>query len=346
MSVEASPLLCLMPGKDPSSLRLKTVVDGRVVTSETLLVDGSRRAVDDGRCLGWIRSLLSDDRRRLYVTSLTTCMSGDPRILTGTSLSLSGASLFVSGGDWVDISVARVGGKRELEIRRYRIVDPDTVRLPGKIQTATPAARIAAAAPLEPDDVIEALRLLDPAIVETMLRESRSSFPLDAATLVRLDEAGVPGPIIDLMMAQSYPEYFDVEDEAVDPVDGVDPVESQPLADGDYGDYWAPWWAQGIGQHGYGYGYVPSALTSGSRPRPRGRAVSGRGYSRVQPVDLPTGGIGRWGGGGDSGDPAEDAVSADSGDPAEDAVSAGFWVPGDGRCATCCRRIPRNLCKR
>ena len=352
-SAEASPLLCLMPGEDPSSLWLKTVVDGRLVAGETLVVDGSRRAVDDGGCRGWVRSLSSEDRRRLYVTSLTTCMSDDPQILTGTALNLSAASLFVSEGDWIDISVARVGGKRELEIRRYRIVDPDSVRLPGKIRTATPAARIAAAAPLGPDAVIEALRYLDPAIVETMLRESRSSFPLDAASMLRLDEAGVPGPIIDLMLAQSYPGYFAVEDEAVEsvnpvdsvhPVDGADPVESRPVADADYVDYWAPWWSQGIGQHGYGYGYVPSALTPGSRSRPRGLAVSGRGYSRVQLVDPPSrgtalwGGIAFWGGGGDSDDAAEDAVSEGPG--------GDFWVPGNRRCATCCRRIPRNLCKR
>ncbi len=64
---------------------------------------------------------------------------------------------------------------------------------------------------------------------------------MDRDLLLPLDDAGVPGQIIDLMVALSYPEYFAVGDETVD---------TQPLV---YNHYWAPWF-HGYG-HGYGYGY-------------------------------------------------------------------------------------------
>ena len=122
-----------------------------------------------------------------------------------------------------------------------------------------------------------------------MLRESRSRFPMDSGLLLRLDDAGVPGQIIDLMMALSYPEYFAVEDETVDTQSVV------------YHHYWAPWfhgYGHGYGYgYGYGYGFVHPHHVTDSRPRSRGRVVSGRGYTRVQPINLPSGGIGLPGGG-------------------------------------------------
>ena len=298
-SGDAAQLLCMEPGDGPSSLRLRAIVDDQVVAEEMLVADGSRRPVSEGGCSGWKRSLLSADQRRLYLQSETTCEGGNPS-------RFSGASLIVSGGDWVDINVARVDGERELVMRRYRIVDSEPGRLPGTIPTAGRTARVAAAAPLKEDDVIEALEYLDPAVVEAMLVESRSSFRMDSGLLLRLDDAGVPGQIIDLMMALSYPEYFGVEDETVDTQSVV------------YSHYWAPWWFHGYG-HGYGYGYgygygsVHPPHVPESRPPPRGRVVSGQGYTRVQPINLPSGGIGRLGGGTGSGHSTGGGGSSGSG---------------------------------
>jgi len=303
-SADASQLFCLEPGDGPSSLRLRAIVDDQVVAEEMLVADGSRRPISEDGCSGWKRSLLSADQRRLYLQSETTC-EGD------IQSSFSGASLIVSGGHWVDIHVARVDGERELVVRRYRIVDPDPVRLPGAIPTAARTARLAAAAPLESEDVIEALEYLDPAVVEAMLVESRSSFPMDSRLLLRFADAGVPGQIIDLMMALSYPEYFAVEDESVDTQSVV------------YHQYWAPWF-YGYG-YGYGYGYVHPPHVPDSRPRPRGWAVSGRGYTRVKPSNLPSSGIGPLGGGTGSGSSTGGGVSSGpSGGSGSSATESGY----------------------
>ncbi len=281
-----SQLLCLEPGDAPNSLSMSAIVDGEVVAEEVLVADGTRRPVSEGGCSGWKRTLLSADQRRLYLQSETTCEGG-------SQSNLSGASLIVSTDHWVDINVTRVAGEHELVVRHYRRVDTDVLSgrrvakpaytpvWPGAIPGAAHTARIAAAVPLEADDVIEALEDLDPAVVEALLVESGSSFPMDSRLLLRLDDAGVPGQIIDLMMALSYPEYFAVQGETV-----VTPAVG-------YSYYWSPWFYG----HGYGYGYFHDygyghpRHDSDSRPHPRGRVVSGRGYTRVQPIDLPSGGI-------------------------------------------------------
>jgi hypothetical protein len=105
---------------------------------------------------------------------------------------------------------------------------------------------------------------------------------MNARLLLRLDAAGVPGKIIDLMMALSYPAYFTVEDES---------VAARAVS---YNRSWGAW-PYGHGYwYGYGYGYrhyYDDHDDSGSRPRQKGLAISGAGYTRVRPTKLPGDGI-------------------------------------------------------
>jgi hypothetical protein len=273
-----SQLLCVEPGEGASALQLRAIVDGEVVAEEVLVADGSRRPVSEGGCSGWKRAVLSADQRRLYLQAETICEGGNES-------SLSGASLITSEGHWVDISLTRVAGERELAVRHYRIVDVEppssrragdpayTVRLPGTLPGAVSTARAAAAVPLEEEDVIEALAHVDAAVVEAMLVESKSSFRMDSRRLLRLDDAGVPGAVIDLMMAMSYPAYFAIEDASV-----------TTRAVG-YNPSWGPW-SYG---HAYWYGYGYKHDDSHSRPRQRGLAISRGGYTRVKATKLPSG---------------------------------------------------------
>ena len=293
-STDRSQLLFLEPGDVPSSLRMRAIVGDQVVEEETLIADGNRRSVGEAGCSGWKRTMLSKDQRRLYRQSDTTCQDGN-------TSNLSGASLIVSNDHWVDINVTRVADEHELVVRHYRIVDavlpskPPLAKpthasvFPGAIPFAAYTARIAAAVPLEADDVIEALEDLDPAVVEALLVESGSSFAMNSHLLLRLDNAGVPGQIIDLMLALSYPEYFAVQDQT---------VVTRSVA---YYQSWAPWlhghgcgygygYGYGCGfHHGYGFWYPPRVSDPG--PRIKGRVVIGRGYTRVEPTQMPTGGI-------------------------------------------------------
>ena len=137
-SADGSQRICLESGDTPSSLS-RAIVEDEAVAQEMLIANGSRRPVSKGGCSGWKRSLLSGDRQRLYLQSEITCEGGDKN-------SFSGASLIVSGGQWVDINVARIDGERELVVHHYRSVDADTAALPGTIPAAWRTARVAAAA--------------------------------------------------------------------------------------------------------------------------------------------------------------------------------------------------------
>ncbi len=269
--LEAQQMICVVPGDAPNALDMTVLVNEHVVATETIVTDGSRQPVSDGGCDGWIRSVLSEDRRRLYLQSEATCADGKLKNLTG-------ASMMVSGGLWVDIHALWVDGEREVLIQRYRPVEAGIARLPGALPTALHDVRRSAAAPLSIENVIEALRIVDPAVVEAMLLESEASFGINSDLLLRLDDAAVPGEIIDLMVALSFPDYFSVEG---------DTVSLQPEVY--YGGYWSPWYPY------YGYGhYYHHRYSHGHSDRNKnrgGKVVSRRGYVSVQQINNPPGGF-------------------------------------------------------
>jgi hypothetical protein len=251
---------------------MTVLIDNEIVAKETIVTDGSRQPVSDGGCDGWIRSVLSEDRRRLYLQSEATCRDGKLRDLTG-------ASMIVSENRWIDIHALRIDGEREVLIQRYRPVDAGIPRLPGALPNAMHTVRREAAARLSVEDVIEALRVVDPAVVEAMLLESEASFGIDSDLLLRLDDAGVPGEVIDLMVALSFPDYFAVEDGS---------VTRQPEVY--YGGYWSPWYPY----YGYGHYYHHRYGHGGGHHNNRnrgGKVVSGRGYVNVRQTANPSGGI-------------------------------------------------------
>jgi uncharacterized membrane protein YgcG len=266
-SPEARQMICVVPGDAPEALDMTVLVDEQTVATETIITDGSRQPVSDGGCDGWIRSVLSEDRRRLYLQSEATCVDGGLKRLTG-------ASMLVSGDRWVDIHVLWVDGEREVLIQRYRPIDAGIVRLPGALPTAMHNVRRAAAARLDVDGVIEALRIVDPAVVEAMLLESEASFGIDSDLLLRLDAAAVPGEITDLMVALSFPDYFSIDGST---------VTRQPVVY--YGGYWSPWYPY----YGYGHYYHHGYAHGGAhRDKNRGgKVVRGRGYVSVRQTSTP-----------------------------------------------------------
>jgi hypothetical protein len=207
--------------------------------------------------------------------SETICADDSP-------MNLSGASLMVSGDRWVDIHVLRIDGEREVVIRRYRPVDAEIARLPGALPTAMHSVRLAAAARLSADNVVEALRVVDPAVVEAMLLESEASFGIDSDLLLRLDDAGVPDEIVDLMVALSFPEYFAVEDGTV--------TRPPEVYYGSYGSPWYPYYGWG-----YGYGhYYHRRYHHGGGHHDKGhggKVIRGRGFVSVHTLNKPDGGF-------------------------------------------------------
>jgi hypothetical protein len=275
---EERQMICVTPGDAPEALDMTVLIDGENVATETIVPDGSRQPVSDGGCDGWIRSVLSEDRRRLYLQSEATCPDGKLRNLTG-------ASMIVSGNRWIDIHALRVDGERELLIQRYRPVEAGTVRLPGVFSTEMDIVRMAAAAPLTTENVIEALQIVDPAVVEAMLLESEVRFGIDSDLLLQLADAGIPNEVINLMVALSFPDYFSIEGGTV-----------SRQAEVYYGGgYWSPWYPY------YGYGHYYHHRYSHHDRNRGGKVVSGRGYVSVRQTGNTSGGFTRFFQGGSGG---------------------------------------------
>src|SRR5690606_425634 len=126
--------------------------------------------------------------------------------------------------------------------------------LPAGRSLASETARMAAAARIGPEPVIEASAQVDPLAVEAWLLERDHSITVDARTLTRLADAGVSTGVIDLLVAQSYPEMF-----AVDSTSRDETIRGRPPV-------WDPWGYPGYGYYPYGwrsgrwYGGYPSVI--------------------------------------------------------------------------------------
>jgi hypothetical protein len=290
--------VCVAPGENPKALEMTVLVDAEIVATETIVTDGSRQPVSDGGCDGWIRSILSEDRRRLYLQSEATCSDGELKNLTG-------ASMIVSGNRWIDIHALRADGDREVLVQRYRPVDAGIARLPGAFPSEMHTVRLAAAEPLSIENVIEALQFVDPSVVEVMLLESDARFGIDSDLLLRLDAAGLPDEVIDLMVALSFSEYFAVEDSRI-----------TRLPEVYYGGYWSPWYPY------YGYGHYYHYRYSHADRNRGGKVISGRGYVQVQQTGNPSGGIKRLLKAGSSGGGGAGPIGTGPGAGAADGGSA------------------------
>jgi hypothetical protein len=212
-------------------------------------------------------------------------------------------TMTASGPAWVDVQAAHVNGNHVVTVRRYtRTADerePGDARSETASRPASPEQR-AAAQPFTIEDVIEAGSKTNSEGLEAALVEASARFDLNRRTLTRLDEAGVPDRVIDLMVGLSFPGRFRVErrrqfsssaptgggawgpaarwdDDAgwypYDPLWSADP----------YGLYYLSpfafpyWWS------GYAFDAWPAggALIGKEQRDGGGRAIQGLGYTRV-----------------------------------------------------------------
>jgi hypothetical protein len=174
------------------------------------------------------------------------------------------------------------------------------------------SATAVAHAALDIDDVKEASNKVESPALEAALIESRARFRLDRRVLVDLDDAQVPDAVIDLMVALSYPDRFQIERRIETSADAFPPS----YAGADWSGIWGlgypyfslyPNYFGNYRYHyspfGYGYSglydpYLPyyyypgSLVVGGAAPPPpaanagEGRVVNGVGYTRIRPREA------------------------------------------------------------
>lgn len=161
-------IVCITPTARADVADVLIVEGGRIVARETLDATGRPRPIAAARCTGVRSGSWSRDGRRLFVRSTATC--------AGVPSSTSGLLAMTADGDWLDVEGITAGGGARVRVALYREVAPPA-SLPLAMRSAlraqalaTQSVRVAAAAPVRDEDVLEATRNVDSAVVEAWLR--------------------------------------------------------------------------------------------------------------------------------------------------------------------------------
>jgi hypothetical protein len=189
--VPAGTMVCVRPS-GRFGVAITTTVDGKSVLEQTIVADGSAQALSQGDCSGTQTSNWSRDGERLFTKVELDCANRPKRTVSGITL--------VANGQWVDAQATVIDGNSDVRVRRYR-------RSSDQYATA-PAA---ATAPLSIEDVIEASAKVQSEALEAALDELNARFALNSRVLTQLADNGVSRNVIDLMVAQAYPDKFQVE---------------------------------------------------------------------------------------------------------------------------------------
>lgn len=202
---EQGVLVCVVPA-GANAARMMTMAGDQPVIDETFVADGAAHAVAEPGCRGTRTSDWSKSGRLLAKAELTC--DGQP------TRSVSGLSFIAAGGDWVDIQAVTTGNREIVRVRRYRRTNerpPDESLLPPEVATrAAQSFGVARLTAFTMDDVIEASGKVSAGAIEAAIVETQSTFPLNRRTLIALGDAGVAGNVIDLMVAQTFPQQFQV----------------------------------------------------------------------------------------------------------------------------------------
>jgi hypothetical protein len=198
VSVPSGTMVCVRPS-GRSGVAITTTVDGKTVLEQTIVADGSTQALSQGDCNGTQTSDWSRDGERLFTRVTLDCAGRPARNVSGITM--------MAKGHWVDVQATVVDNDHDLRVRRYRrSSDP---------YTGMPAM---AAAPFNVEDVIEASAKVHAPAVEAALLEVGGRFTLNSRVLKQLADAKVSPNVIDLMVAQAYPERFDIDTGVYPPV--------------------------------------------------------------------------------------------------------------------------------
>ena len=233
-------VVCITPTARGDVAELLTVEEGRIVGRETLDATGRQRPIDAARCTGVRSGSWSRDGRRLFVRSAGTC--------AGVPSSTSGLLAITADGDWLDVEGIFAGGGSSVRVARYRPVAvptslPIATRATLRAQAlATQSVRVAAAAPVRAEDVLDAARAVDSAVVQTWILERAQRFEITESEIASLVGAGLPARVAGALGAVADAQSVTVVRGAADPDGGV---ARTTMAD----EWYAP-------QLGLGWGYV------------------------------------------------------------------------------------------
>jgi hypothetical protein len=175
--------VCVLPS-GARELRIVSVADDGKTTESALDLGGARTPVDANECTGWEQSRITKDGDRILVDAELKCGDSPPqRRMT--------AFVIMPSGHWLQVNGVGIATIASAKIRIYS---------PAESYAEYPAEIRAAIAPYVAEAEQARLRMLGRSV--------------SATDLVELESMGVATPVIDLVVAASYPKSFVISAQA------------------------------------------------------------------------------------------------------------------------------------
>ena len=280
----AGEYLCVLPDGS-AGVRMLTVARGAVVAESQVITDGQARRVQTDGCTGNEVALWSADYHRVFLNSELSCEADVKR-------QASGVFVMTSVGSWISVQAVTIDGRTATRTVRYTMVDDDaapaTVRSMLR-QTASDRvmARSAALAPIDDEDVSEAVDRIDAAAVQEWLTATNQLYQL---------AADQPGGVITRSALDLTGAYADVREREIvhvveRPVEVVHVVEQPVYVTRTY-DYryrrcWDPFFSGvvvGLGRGvSIGVGHAHCGRSYLTRYSPWGYDLFGWRFLRIRP---------------------------------------------------------------
>ena len=300
-------LLTISPGTDGNSIIMKGQQEDKVLVEEEVIADGLRHPLKDEKCSGYYVYSWSETGKRLLLNSESNCPGDPPR-------KISGMSIIDNNRDWLDIQVLQNGTEKAVSIRKYRNINSDAIPSGLFNPDQISASRITAAKNFTINEIIELSGKVEPEVLESALLEIRKPFPINSKQIARLSDSGVNSRIVDLMVAFSFPDKFNVGQEAISLAQAGGAGGGAWRAGGmhyrfpyNYYSYYCPilpwhWTSSCYMSYAYGYSYLGWYLSNGyyyplwtyypvyyegggggggGAVRGTGTMIQGRGYAAV-----------------------------------------------------------------
>lgn len=352
--------MCITP--DKGGVRLQTVIGTQRGIDEIVVPDGVARPIVDSECKGTERAEWSKDGARVFRTTDVTCGKEAPR-------TIKSVAFLAPGPSWIAVQhVSGTAANTSVRVQRYRRAANQQLA-DGSLAPQPEAQLTLRTDPTQTkwsiEDVIEGSARLPVEAMQAVLTEVHHPFDLNRRTLVALDEGGVSEPVIDLMVALTYPKNFVVEKMGGSMPAGIttgtgwfDPFMA-PMLMGGMSDCYSP---RGYGYRSY-YSMCGSALYGYDslygynnyygnyypyggwvnvgefptnigglpiEPQGEGRAVNGRGYTQIRNREAePSPRINSGGNGGGWGGTSAGSSGATSGGYSAGSSGGGSSSGGD-----------------
>ncbi|HSG49108.1 MAG TPA: hypothetical protein VLA43_14910, partial [Longimicrobiales bacterium] len=306
MGAEAQ-VVCIQPHEDDAAVAMNYADPD--VEDLVLHADGTPRQVTQAGCEGEETATFSPDGRRIYIDARYVCDGGAEQVGTGL-ISM------ISEDEWIEIRSLSVDGEEVAWVQRYIQATPAAVQAAGETDLVNPdvivARRLAARAPTL-QTLAEVAFAVDAKVASAWIVESGYPFKLNGRQLLALADAGVEPEVIDVAVAVSNPDRFNIgpsgdptrqarEARTRGPVGSYGFVPYFGRRFYNYGSVYSPWgfmyspfgynsYYDPYYAYNYGYGgYRPTYLvvTPRSGGDSGGRAVAGQGYTRGRGTSAPS----------------------------------------------------------